>query len=80
MFLQKLQRKPTCSFKDSLRTRLSDADVQNGRLVFLREILRSGLEVKSAVIFFDHLENANSVSVRQPGDERSAVENTQRVS
>lgn len=55
-------------------TRLCNADVEDGGLVFLWKVLSGSFEAERAIVLFRHFEDANGVSVRQPGDERPAVE------
>ena len=54
-------------------TCLGNANVEDGGLVFLWEVLRSSFEAYSAVILFDHFEDSDGISIGQPGDKCPAV-------
>ncbi len=53
---------PTC---------LGYSDVDNDPLVFLREILWGSFETECPIILFNHLIDANGLSISQPSDKRS---------
>lgn len=60
-------------------TRLCNANVEDGGLVFLWKVLRCSFEAESAVLLFHHFKDSNGVSIRQPGDERPAVKRWKSV-